>query len=153
MSLILNDQGELTVEELISTTVQSAVSAALSAANAPVVEYSLREQLEQCGFSELREVEAFVGDLLEQRAASEHAAVIAKAQELAFFFNKEVIDLLTPAKGKKADGEKKTRAAATAKYMSATDPNLIWTGRGKKPAWMSDFITAGGDPESLRIAA
>ena len=39
------------------------------------------------------------------------------------------------------------------KYRHPKDMILTWSGRGKKPGWMQDWIAAGNDPAELLIAA
>ncbi len=40
-----------------------------------------------------------------------------------------------------------TRAPGVAKYRNPTNPDQTWTGRGKKPGWLTE------NPEDCRIAA
>jgi DNA-binding protein H-NS len=56
--------------------------------------------------------------------------------------------------------QKRTPAASTsgtpkvkgvAKYQSRIDPNLTWTGRGRKPEWVTTFLGNGGTLEELEI--
>src|ERR1700712_2421536 len=37
------------------------------------------------------------------------------------------------------------------KYQNPDDPTQTWTGRGKKPLWISEMMTAGRSIEELRI--
>jgi len=39
------------------------------------------------------------------------------------------------------------------KYRHPKDMILTWSGRGKKPGWMQDWIAAGNDMNDLLIAA
>ncbi|KIA82278.1 hypothetical protein QR66_00005 [Chromobacterium piscinae] len=43
------------------------------------------------------------------------------------------------------------RAPVAAKYRSKIDPNLTWTGRGRKPVWVQTFLDNGGTLEQLAI--
>ena len=56
------------------------------------------------------------------------------------------------AKGKKGRRQAKAPAAAKPKYQSPSDPTLTWTGRGRKPKWVQDWIDGGNDLEKLLIA-
>ena len=38
---------------------------------------------------------------------------------------------------------------ATARYRHPDDPNLTWTGRGRKPVWVIEWLDAGGTLEQL----
>lgn len=46
---------------------------------------------------------------------------------------------------------KKERAPVPVKYRHPTNPELSWTGRGRQPKWVVEFITAGGTLEKLSV--
>ncbi|MBE9610593.1 H-NS histone family protein [Chitinilyticum piscinae] len=58
--------------------------------------------------------------------------------------------LALAAGGKKAAAGKKT--AGVAQFANPANPEQTWTGRGRKPQWVIDFLGNGGDIEALRIA-
>ncbi|BAU58059.1 H-NS histone family protein [Halorhodospira halochloris] len=37
------------------------------------------------------------------------------------------------------------------KYCHPEDPDKTWTGRGRRPHWVQNWLDAGGDLEDLRI--
>ncbi|TXG98436.1 MAG: H-NS histone family protein [Zoogloea sp.] len=43
------------------------------------------------------------------------------------------------------------KVKGVAKYQSRIDPNLTWTGRGRKPEWVITFLGNGGTLEELEI--
>ncbi|AUH49358.1 KorB protein [Chromobacterium sp. ATCC 53434] len=43
------------------------------------------------------------------------------------------------------------RASVAVKYRSKIDPNLTWTGRGRKPVWVQTFLDNGGTLEQLSV--
>lgn len=45
----------------------------------------------------------------------------------------------------------KRGVAGEAKYKSLTDSDKTWTGRGRKPQWVVDFLAEGGNLEDLAI--
>jgi DNA-binding protein H-NS len=53
-------------------------------------------------------------------------------------------------KAKSPKGEK-ARTAVKAKYRSPTDPSQTWTGRGRKPKWVQEWIDGGNELENLLI--
>ena len=57
------------------------------------------------------------------------------------------------AKRTGATGTKKrtTRAKPQPKYRSATDPSLTWTGRGRTPRWVKEWVDSGKPIEELLI--
>lgn len=46
---------------------------------------------------------------------------------------------------------KKTRAPTVAKYRHHENAALTWSGRGRKPQWFADHISAGKDPSTLAV--
>lgn len=59
------------------------------------------------------------------------------------------------AKGKKGRKPGKagggTPTAVKPKYESPTDPTVTWTGRGRKPKWVQEWVDGGNDLEKLLI--
>jgi len=53
------------------------------------------------------------------------------------------------ARAEKEAVEKKVKGVP--KYRSSIDPNLTWTGKGRKPGWVQTYLDNGGDLESLLI--
>lgn len=72
-----------------------------------------------------------------RRAALE--AVRKVAEEHGFGLNQ----LLTNAKH--------TRSPAEAKYAKPGDPDVTWSGRGRKPGWVNEHLAAGHDLDDLKV--
>ncbi|MCX7144330.1 MAG: H-NS histone family protein [Proteobacteria bacterium] len=53
----------------------------------------------------------------------------------------------SPAKSKKVS----TRKPVSVKYRHPQDPNLTWTGRGRKPHWVTEWLAKGKMMESLVV--
>jgi len=53
-----------------------------------------------------------------------------------------------------ADGGVKTKKTSTVavKYRHPEDSGLAWTGRGRQPRWVVDFVAAGGALEQLLVS-
>lgn len=47
----------------------------------------------------------------------------------------------------------KARAKVAAKYANPADASQTWTGRGRKPLWVADALSAGQSLDSLLIKA
>jgi hypothetical protein len=43
------------------------------------------------------------------------------------------------------------RAAIKAEYIHPENPDLCWTGRGRKPKWVENWLAAGGTLDQLRM--
>ena len=46
---------------------------------------------------------------------------------------------------------KPARAKVAPKYANPADPSLTWTGRGRKPRWVQEYLDAGKKLEDLEI--
>ena len=76
----------------------------------------------------------------EYRVKSEaRSKVEALARELGFA-------LADFASGESA---KPKRAPAEAKFRHPENPEITWSGRGRKPRWYADHVNAGKDPKEL----
>ena len=43
------------------------------------------------------------------------------------------------------------KSTVSAKFKHPDNPSITWSGRGRKPQWVVDFLTNGGKIESLAI--
>lgn len=46
---------------------------------------------------------------------------------------------------------KKMKKPVPPKYKNPADENQTWTGRGRKPRWVEEFLSAGNDIEEIEI--
>lgn len=88
--------------------------------------------LTMLGIDELLSMKSEIDGELKSRAAEELANMDKRREQLL---------LLIPAE-KPVDELKvrRERKAAVAKYRNPANPDQTWTGRGKKPAWLTDPI-------------
>ncbi|SMC27729.1 DNA-binding protein H-NS [Andreprevotia lacus DSM 23236] len=45
----------------------------------------------------------------------------------------------------------KPKTAGAAQYKNPADASQTWTGRGRKPQWVIDFLANGGELDTLKI--
>jgi DNA-binding protein H-NS len=83
-----------------------------------------------------RAIEGFA-DRKKQEAMS---ALEAKAQELGYSLS----DLFGTKKTRKSSG-------TAPKYRHPENPDVTWSGRGRKPRWFSAALAAGTKPEALAV--
>ena len=55
----------------------------------------------------------------------------------------------TPAKVRATGG----KSNLPAKYADPSNPGTTWVGRGKRPRWVTDYLTGGGQLSDLAIKA
>lgn len=53
--------------------------------------------------------------------------------------------------GARKKTSKDRRAKVAPKYRNPDDPSTTWTGRGRKPVWVREFLDNGGALESITI--
>lgn len=102
-------------------------------------------ELETLSLKELRQlqkdVEAAISDFKDREKRKALAEVEAFARERG----------LNPADLAELVGRKGKKSVGAAKYVNPADPTQTWTGRGRKPGWVSDALAAGKTLEDLAI--
>lgn len=100
-------------------------------------------QLEKLSLKELTDLRDRVAKMIVFKQESERAnlkeELIARAQEAGF----NISDLFPV--GRKAP---KVKGSSGALYRNPDDASQTWSGRGRKPKWLSE---AGGDIERFRV--
>lgn len=105
--------------------------------------------LSNMSVAQLRELQEQLKKELTQRESQERAQAIEKIQAIAKSVGSTVEELMAGAKAAaKAPG-----AAVAPRYRNPADGAQQWTGRGRQPKWVKDWVDAGNDIEGLRIAA
>ena len=100
--------------------------------------------LDALSLSELKLLEKSVAKAItsfeDRRKAEARAKVDELARELGYSFE-ELADAATARK----------RSPSVAKYRHPENPELTWSGRGRKPGWISDALAAGKSLEDFAI--
>lgn len=104
-------------------------------------------ELERMSLAELKQLQKDVARAIEtyrERQKQEARAVLeAKAQELGFNLAE-----LAPAARKKAS---RSASAAPAKYRHPENPTMTWSGRGRRPNWVTAALEEGRTLEEMAI--
>lgn len=94
--------------------------------------------------SELKQLQKDVAKTIssyeERKKAEARAALEERAREMGF----SLAELSGAAPSRK-------RGPSVPKYRHPENPNITWTGRGRKPKWITDHIAAGNDIADLEI--
>ena len=102
-------------------------------------------ELDALSLKELKKLQNDVGKAIstyEDRMKKEALAELeAKAREMGFNLN----ELLGGSKGKRTGG------TVAPKYAHPENPELTWTGRGRKPKWVEEALSSGKSLEDLAI--
>lgn len=81
-----------------------------------------------------------------RREKSEKARIRKEIEEMAARAGFSLDELLG-----ENEGTAKVKKAVAAKYRHPQDGSLEWTGRGRQPRWIVEFLNAGGTLEQLVI--
>jgi DNA-binding protein H-NS len=105
-----------------------------------MADYNLDELL----LKELRQLQKDVAKAISTYENRQKAEARAKLDALAKEMGYSLADLIGVE-------VKISRARATAKYRHPENTTLTWSGRGRKPQWFVDHISAGKDPSELAV--
>lgn len=96
-----------------------------------------RDELEQLR----KDVDKALGNLEARRKAEARAALEAEAKAHGFAL-RDLIDV-------QPSGKKK--AVITPKYRHPENPELTWSGRGRRPQWFIEALAGGRSPEDFAV--
>ncbi|WP_120632604.1 H-NS family nucleoid-associated regulatory protein [Ruegeria sp. EL01] len=99
--------------------------------------------LDKMTSAELRKIQVDVDAALAERQKQDRIDAKTAAEAAAAEYGFSLDELLTVQK------PAKTKAAP--KYKNPENPEQTWSGRGRKPAWLADALTAGADMADLEI--
>lgn len=103
--------------------------------------------LEQYSSAELEQLKKDIDKELNQRRKQEEKQARQELKEVAKKYGFS-LDELIAARGGKASGGGGKRPP---QYQHPHDPNKTWTGRGRRPHWVNDWIENGGSWEEIEI--
>jgi DNA-binding protein H-NS len=90
------------------------------------------------------DVDIALEDLEVRRQKEAREAIEAAAQQYGF----TVAELVNGKAGKAT----KTKGNQLPKYRHPENPDMTWTGKGRKPKWYLEYIENGGKKQDLAIA-
>lgn len=105
--------------------------------------------LSQLSADELEELQEKAAKRLKVVRHEERIAAFAKIDDFAKSLGLTRADLAAHYGAKKRVNQK----PPTPKYRNPGDPTQTWSGRGRKPAWVAEYLEQGGKLQELRIAS
>lgn len=116
---------------------------------------SIRDLLEEKATIE-RQIAALERDqtLRKLTESPEFRAIADRVAELKLS-DEEIVSLFaqrrnSTSKTRKRSSQKKGTATALGTYQHPEDPSVTWSGRGRKPSWIIEWIESGKPIEELR---
>ncbi len=101
--------------------------------------------LEKMSYKELLSLKEKVAAAIVARQAAEKVELKRKVEEMMNQSGFDVSELFGAGRGRKSGGK------VAAKYRNPKDPSQTWTGRGRKPRWISDALAKGQKIENFLI--
>lgn len=101
--------------------------------------------LEKLSLEELKKLQKDVAKAItsfEERKRKEALAAAEAAAREAGFSLKDLM----------GSDKKAIKRPGVPKYQHPENPSLVWSGKGRQPAWFKEAVEAGTQPEDLLIA-
>jgi DNA-binding protein H-NS len=103
--------------------------------------------LTQLSTAELKSLFADIPAELKRRERTEKARIRKELEALAAQAGYSLDELLDESH----TTTRKPRGSVAPKYRHPSDAALQWTGRGRQPRWVSEYLSHGGTIEQLAI--
>ncbi|HZX31351.1 MAG TPA: H-NS histone family protein [Rhodocyclaceae bacterium] len=94
---------------------------------------------------ELKRLLAQIPKEIERRQKEERAKALKEIESFAAERGFALDELIGGERPKKA------RAPVAAKYRDPSNPQQTWTGRGRQPRWVVEFLQKGGSLTQLQV--
>lgn len=110
--------------------------------------------LKTLSLKELKSLKARVEKEIARRATAEKKKALKELAALAAARGFELEELLGGGRKRAAPVRRRkapARARTTAKYRNPDNPQQTWSGRGRKPKWVQDWLAAGKALDALRV--
>jgi DNA-binding protein H-NS len=101
--------------------------------------------LKDMSVADLLDLQRAIPAELEVRQREERQKLVAEFRDKAKSLGMSLEDLM---------GSTKVRTRITkvaAKYVHPDNPSMAWTGRGKRPRWVSEWLDSGKTLEQLKV--
>jgi len=100
--------------------------------------------LSKLSLAELKSLQIQLPKEIASRQKEEKAKLLKELEAMASKRGFDFAELVGAA-------AKKERVPVAAKYRNPSNPDLTWSGRGRKPIWVAEFLQNGGALEQLSV--
>lgn len=94
--------------------------------------------------AELKRLLVQIPKEIERRQKEEKSKVLKEIESIAAERGFALDELI-------GERPKKERAPVAVKYRHPSNPDLNWTGRGRQPKWVVEFLQKGGNLSQLQV--
>lgn len=97
--------------------------------------------LDKMSYADLLALQTKTQELIAQQRTQALNDVVAQVRELASQNGIEVSEIISKLGGELSGAKQaKTRKRVKPKYQHPTDPTIKWSGQGRHPKWVLDYI-------------
>lgn len=97
--------------------------------------------------TQLRELQQQIPSEIKRRESQEKTDALNKLREMAKALGYSIEELLAKENKVKVSAGSKVKV----KYRHPQNPDLEWTGRGRKPKWVEAWLAEGGSVDNLLV--
>lgn len=97
--------------------------------------------------TQLRELQQQIPSEIKRRESQEKTDALNKLREMAKALGYSIEELLAKENKVKVAAGSKVKV----KYRHPQNPDLEWTGRGRKPKWVEAWLAEGGSVDNLLV--
>lgn len=108
----------------------------------------MKINLQTLSIAELKSLQIEIANEMEARGKEERLKLLQEFRDKAKALGVSLEDLLA---GQKPKGKARAAGKVAAKYANPADASQTWTGRGKRPRWVSDYLSGGKSLDDLKL--
>lgn len=101
--------------------------------------------LKSLSIAELKALQKEIANEMELRGREERQKLVQEFRDKAKALGVSLEDLVAAAPKARAAGK------VAAKYANPANPAQTWTGRGKRPVWVSECLAAGKSLDDIKV--
>jgi len=109
-------------------------------------EMQMSVNLKELSIADLLDLQKAIPAELESRQKEERQKLLNEFKEKAKSLGISLDDLVGARKKTRTRGGK-----VAAKYIHPQDGSMTWSGRGKRPRWVNEWIAAGNSLEQIQV--
>jgi DNA-binding protein H-NS len=106
--------------------------------------------LDTLSLQELKQLHSQVGGLIASYEVTRRKEAVAKLEALARELGYSLAEL-AGAETKRPRSGAKSKSTGAPKYANPEDPSQTWSGKGRRPAWMTAALEAGTPLEAIKL--
>lgn len=104
--------------------------------------------LSHLSIAELKELQGRIPEAIAKKKSEEKQKVIDETKAFLAAKGYSLDDVIGKSKGARKGAP---RGPVAVKYRHPQNGDLTWTGRGRKPAWVAEWISSGKKIEALAV--